>query len=220
MRRTTAFAAAVLVLTAGSIAIAQPAKQAEKPAAEPTLPGLTAEQMQACMDAMTPGEMHQHLAQGVGTWHGKMKMWMPGVEEPMESECVTTVREAMGGRFFLSETKGDMGPMGVFEGSGIYGYDNVGKEFQGVWYDVFGTGMATGTGELSSDGKTMTWSMTYNCPMRQGPVTMRHVERSTGKDSMVMELYAPDMVTGKETKMMEIKYTREGSASASATSGR
>lgn len=209
---------------AASIVIAQPGKDAKKPAhqekpampahapaaGQPELPpGMTPEDMQACMEAGIPGEMHAWLAEGVGVWEGTSKMWMGPDTEPVVSECTSTVTTMLDGRFIQCEIAGDMPGMGPFNGFGVYGFDNVSQQFQSTWMDNCGTGMMTGTGELSSDKKTLTWTFTYNCPMTKKPTIMREVERRTSKDSMTLEMYGTPPHGGKEYKMMEITFTRK-----------
>lgn len=215
INRTSGIAATLVLLAAGSIAIAQPAKKAETPTPSPE--EMMAICMQACAEAATPGPEHAHLAKGVGTWNGKVTMYMPGMD-PMKSECKTTITSKLDGRFVECATKGDMAEMGAFEGYGIYGFDNVSKQYTTIWYDSMGTGMAIGTGELSSDSKTMTWTLTYNCPVKKGPIQMRQIERVTGPDTMVLEMHGPNPLTGEVTKMMEIAYTRD-SAHAGVSGG-
>ena len=212
-----------LAAIAGSIALAQPAKD-KKPttpapaAAQPgemqLPPGMTKEDMQACMEAGTPGPNHKFLADAVGVWAGKSTMWMTPQAEPMKSECTSTITSIMDGRFTKCESSGDMPGMGPFNGFGLYGYDNVAKKFQSTWIDNCGTTMMQGTGELSSDGKTLTWNYTGTCPIQKKPIVVRQIETRNGKDSMTLTMYGPDK-TGKEFKMMEIVFTRRaGSASA------
>lgn len=199
---------------------AAPDKDAAKPAdhAMQLPPGMTEADMQACAQAATPGPMHEYLAKGTGVWQGKTKMWMtPEMTEPMTSECTSTVTLVMDGRFMKCEMAGEMPGMGPFNGFGIYGYDNVSKKFQGTWCDNMGTGMMTGTGELSSDEKTLTWTYNYNCPIKKGPATMREVQKRTGPDSMTMEMFGADPKSGKEFKMMEISFTRKPGATPTAT---
>jgi len=119
-----------------------------------------------------------------------------------------TIVPLIDGKFTKCEWSGDMPGMGPFNGLGIYGYDNVGKKFQSTWIDNMGTAMMQGTGELSSDGKTLTWNMQYTCPITQKPTVMREIERITGKDTRVMEMHGVDPKSGKEYKMMEITMTR------------
>ncbi len=211
MRNRVLLAVAGVAVVAGSMVIAQPGKEA-KPAGQPEMqlpPGMTMEDVQACMEAATPGEMHAWLAEGEGEWTGQSKMWMAPGTEPMVSECTSTVTPMMDGRFIQCEIESEMPGMGPFNGFGIYGFDNVSEQFQSTWVDNFGTGMMTGTGELSSDKKTLTWTFTYNCPVTKKPTVMREIERRTGPDTMVLEMYGTTPGTKEEFKMMEISFTRK-----------
>lgn len=210
----------VLSLTAPFV-LAEPAKDAKSGAAsnQPEMklpPGWTPDDMKACMDAAAPGKMHQYLASAVGTWHGKNKMWMAPDTDPMNSEGVSTFTPMMDGRFVKCEMSGEMPGMGPFNGFAIYGFDNVSQKFQCTWVDNMGTGMMTGTGELSSDGKTLTWSFNYNCPVTKKPITMREIETMTGPNSKTVEMFGIEPKSGKEFKMMEMAMTRKGDAGGSA----
>jgi hypothetical protein len=216
MTRTRLFAPVLLCLTAlalilGSIAAAEQAKDAKAPGQpEPKLPpGWTEDDMKACMAAATPGKQHEYLAKQAGTWHGKTSMWMPGASEPMKSECTSTVTSIMDGRYIKAEIKGDMPGMGPFSGLGLYGFDNVSQKFNSTWLDNQGTGMMSGAGELSADGRTLTWNYSYNCPITRKPVIMREVETATGENTKTLEMFGPDPKTGKEYKMMSIEFTRK-----------
>lgn len=234
MTRTRCCLSLVTVALAASFSLAQPPKdtkpaatppakdakatQPAKPGDKPALPpGMSEADMQACMAAAQPGPNHEFLAKAAGTWSGKCKMWMAPGTEAAASDCTAAVTSFMDGRFTRVEVAGDMPGMGPFTGFGICGYDNVVKKFQQTWTDNCGTGMMTGTGELSADGRTLTWTMTGNCPIRKAPISMRQVEKRTGNDAMHMEMWGPDLATGKDFKMMEIDYTRTAKAPATAT---
>src|SRR4051812_44509940 len=60
-------------------------------------PGWTMEDMQACTVAGTPGKMHEYLADGVGTWTGKSKMWMAPGTEAMTSQCTSKITSILDG---------------------------------------------------------------------------------------------------------------------------
>ena len=219
---------AAIITAAGSLAIAQQPKDkptpksptaTAPPSEQPHLPrGWTEADMQACIEAGTPGPMHAHLAESIGIWNGKTTMWMGPDSEPLKSECVTTISPMMDGKFIKVETKGEMPGMGPFNGFGLYGYDNVSEKFQSTWIDNMGTGMMIGTGDLSSDGDTLTWNFTYNCPIAKKPVKMREVERRTGKDTATLEMFGTDPKSGKEYKMMEIAMTRVPGSAARLSS--
>ncbi|QEG33530.1 DUF1579 domain-containing protein [Bythopirellula goksoeyrii] len=172
-------------------------------------PGWTMEDMQAVMEAGTPGKMHERLAKDVGTWDCETTMWMVPDSEPMKSSGTATYTALMDGRFVKCEMDGEMPGMGPYHGLGIAGYDNVSKEFVSNWLDNHGTGIMNGTGELSSDGKTLTWEYTGNCPVTKQPIVMREVETVTGPNTKTMEMFGEDPKSGKEFKMMHIEFTKQ-----------
>jgi len=180
-------------------------------------PGMTPElmkEMEACIVAAQTGPMHEHLQSMVGTWEGKNKMWMTADAPPMETTSTARFASTLGGRFIHGDFTGPMPGMDEkFEGASIYGYDNVSKKFQVCWVDNMGTGMMTGTGELSPDKKVMTWTMKWNHPTR-GEVTFREVDTRISDDEHKMEMYGPGL-DGKEFKMMEIVSKRTSKAQPS-----
>ncbi len=205
-----------LVVVVGSIAIAESSQEA-KPAKQPEMklpPGWTEADMQACMLAGTPGKMHEHLAKGIGEWQGKTIMWMAPDTEPTTSACTFTVTSAMDGRFIKYKVAGEMPGMGPYKGMGIHGFDNVSKKFVSAWIDNHNTGIMSGLGELSSDGRTITWKYTCNCPLMGKPTEMREVEQVTGPNTKTFEMFGPDRKSGKEFKMMRIELTRKPTVQA------
>lgn len=209
---------------AGTLALAQGA-QTDKPKMPTTgkdalkappmelPPGMTPEDMkdmEACMLAATPGPQHAFLAEGVGTWKGRMQMWMKPGAEPMTFECVDVRTPMMDGRFVKTEVKSEMGDMGLFTGFGIVGFDNVSQKFVATWIDNFGTGIANGTGTRSSDGKSMEWTYSFNCPITKKPVSFRQVEKFIDPNTVSFEMFMTDPKTGKEFKSMQVDSKRVG----------
>jgi hypothetical protein len=211
--------APVLIVALGlvaivSIVIAEPSKDA-KTAGQPEMklpPGWTEDDMKACAMAGTPGKMHEHLAKSAGVWQAKTTMWMAPDTEPMTSEGSSKVKTIMDGRYIKCEMDGEMPGMGPYKGLGFYGYDNISKKFVSVWLDNHSTGIMQGTGELSEDGKTLTWKYTHNCPITGKPTVMREVETITGPDTRTLEMFGPDPKTGKEHRCMRIELTRKPGA--------
>jgi hypothetical protein len=192
-----------LAILAGAMAVADPPKEFKLP------PGWTEADFKAFVEAATPGAMHERLSQDVGEWEGKNTMWMGPGAEPIQSECTSTVTSLLGGRFTKCEMAGEMPGMGPYRGLAIHGYDNVSKTFVATWIDNMSTGFANGEGELSADGKTITWTFTGNCPVAKKPVTMRQVETVTGPGKKTLEMFGPEPKTGKEFKMMRIELTKK-----------
>ena len=165
--------------------------------------------MKACMLAATPGENQKRLTEDVGQWTGKCKTWMIPDAPPQESEVSSTVTSMFDGRYIKVDIDGEMAGMGPYKGMGIYGFDNVSQKFVATWIDTQSTGMMVGEGEISKDGKTLTWDFTFNCPLTKKPTKMREIETVTGPDTKTLEMFGPDPKTGKEHKMMSIELTRK-----------
>jgi hypothetical protein len=194
-----------------SLAIADASKDAAAAGkAENKLPpGWTEDDIKSCMVAGTPGKMHEHLAKDVGTWKGKTTMWMGPGAQPTKSECASTVTSIMDGRFIKVEMKGDMPGSGPFKGGGVYGYDNVSKKFVAAWIDNQSTGIMQGEGDLSDDGKTITWKFKFNCPITKKPQTMTEVDTITGPNTKELQMIGVDPKSGKRYQMMKIELARE-----------
>lgn len=210
-----------LALAAASLALAQDAKDRkpatppgqEKPAAgqEASLPpGWSQEEMQACIVAGTPGKMHEQLARSVGTWAGKTQMWMgPLASEPVQGQCSQTITSIMDGRYIKCEVTGELPGMGLFNGFGLTGYDNVSQKFVGSWIDNHSTGIMQGVGELSKDGKSIAWNFTTHCPLTKKPIVVRQIESYPDEKTQILEMFTTDPKSQKEYKCMRIEFTRK-----------
>jgi hypothetical protein len=219
------FTAAGLATALASLAVAEPKAKpaaqnqkatAKKPAAKDAAaapeaqlpPGWTPEDMQKFMAAATPGKMHEHLAKDAGVWVGKNTMWMAPGAPPIETESTTTISPLFDGRFIKVDMAGEFPGMGPYRGLAISGYDNITGKFVSTWVDNFSTSMAHGEGELSKDGKTLTWAYECNCPLTDKPTAMRQVETITGPNTKVMEMFGTEPKSGEEFKMMRIELTK------------
>jgi hypothetical protein len=192
----------------GTLAAADSAGTGDQPQMQ-LPPGWTADDMQACMVAGMPGEMHQQLAEGAGTWHGKTQMWMAPGTEPLSSECTSTVSPIMDGRFMKCKLAGVCPIMGEYNGLGLSGFDNVSQKFVSTWIDNHSSGVMVGEGELSSDGKVMNWEFTTNCPITKKPTVVRQIETTTGPNTKTLEMFGSDPKSGKDFKMMHIEFVKQ-----------
>ena len=172
-------------------------------------PGWTEADLQKCMVAGTPGAPHKRLAADIGEWTTQCTMWMAPGADAIKSEGSSTVTALLDGRFIHVEMKGEMPGMGPFHGYAIYGYDNVAKKFVSTWVDSMSTGMMTGEGKETEAGKSITWTYTGNCPITEGPVTMREIETNVDANTKTLEMWGPDPKTGKEFKSMAITLKRK-----------
>lgn len=163
------------------------------------------------MEMGTPRAEHRNLQSRVGTWDGHVKAWMMPGQPAEESTCTTTFTPMMDGRFLRSETRGNMlmgGHTMPFEGFGVYGFNNATGEYESTWCDNMGTMQMHFTGKASGDGRKIVTTSHFYCPMQKKNTSMREVETMTGPNTMMLEMYGPDMETGREYKMMQIDYTR------------
>lgn len=174
-------------------------------------PGWSMEDMQACMIAGTPGEMHQKLARHNGTWSGTNTMWMAPGSEPMTSKVSAKATTVMDGRYVQWNFDGEIPGMGPYHGLGYAGYDNAAGKFISTWLDNHSTGIMRGTGVLSNDGNTLTWTYEYFCPIRKSMATMREVQTYKGDDSITLEMFGADPKSGKDYQMMKIELKRGSS---------
>jgi hypothetical protein len=160
--------------------------------------------MQAWQESMTPGPMHEMLANKVGEWTAEVTMWMDPSQPPTTSEATTVCEAILGGRYFKSTHTGNM--MGMpFEGFEISGYDNVKKKFFNVWIDNMGTGIMMTEGSYDETSKTLTLTGQMADPMGTD-MNVREVIKVIDKDHSTFEMYI-DM-GDEEMKNMEIQYTR------------
>ena len=166
--------------------------------------GMDPAMMQAWQESMTPGPMHELLANRVGKWTAEVKMWMDPSQPPTTSQATTVCEPMLGGRYFKSVHTGDM--MGMpFEGFEISGYDNVKKEFFTIWMDNMGTGIMVSTGSYDEASGTFTFTGQMTEPMGT-EMNVREVIKVIDNDHSTFEMYV-DM-GGQEVKNMEINYTR------------
>lgn len=112
----------------------------------------------------TPNEYHKFLETLAGRWQANVKFWMEATSVPQESEGTSEANMVMGGRFLEQKFTGTF--MGQpFEGRGIYGYDNLRKEYTSIWFDNMATGIMTSAGGLDANKKVMTEEGSMSCPI-------------------------------------------------------
>ncbi|MES2773241.1 MAG: DUF1579 domain-containing protein [Bacteroidota bacterium] len=159
--------------------------------------------------AATPGAPHAILAKFDGDWVGETTMWMAPDAPPMKSPGSCNNKMVMGGRYQESTFKGDM--MGMpFEGKSTTGYDNVKKVYVSTWIDNMGTGIMTMEGTWDEATKTLAQSGKMICPANGKECNTRQTIKMVDDKTQIMEMWGPDMKTGKEYKNMEIKFTKKG----------
>ena len=175
---------------------------------EEWVPVDSATMMKGWMENMTPGPQHAMLAKSEGTWDAETTMWMADGAPPEKGKATSVNKMILGGRYLQINFKGQM--MGQpFEGSGVTGFDNTKKVFTNSWIDNMSTTPMMMEGTWDDATKTITSKGKMVCSANGKEMEMREVFKIVDDNTQVMEMYGPDMKTGKEYKTMEIKYTRK-----------
>ena len=167
---------------------------------------LFAQDQEAWTKYMTPGSVHQMMAESSGEWNSSVTMWMDPAQPPQKIDGSCTNEMIMGGRYLKSSQKSSM--MGMpFEGLMLLGYDNAKKEFTEVWYDNFGTGTSIFTGKYNDQDSTLHLSGTMVDASTGKEIQCREDMKFIDKDNQIMTMYV--MQDGKEVKNMEQILTRK-----------
>ncbi len=187
-------------------ALAQPPEKAVLKKIDPAQPAAQDAAMKAWMAAATPNENHKRLEPFVGVWDADVTATMDPARPAEHTKGETTQRWVLDGRFLLQEHSGTMMNM-PFKGLGLWGYDNVEKQYVGLWSDTMTTGYMSSAGQY--DEKTKSWTMlgSYKDPAGQTWKT-REVITVVSNDKNTFDFFqtGPD---GKESKAMSVVYTRK-----------
>lgn len=197
-----------IFIVAGAGAAISLAQNDTEPAKQGVMDKMHQEMMAKWQQYATPGEGHKALEPLVGNWDYTVTWWETPESQPMKSTGSSEVKWIMGGRYLEQTATGtSMGQ--EFHGMGLMGYDNMKKEYTGVWIDNMGTGMMTSTGTYDPATKTFTEKGTFSCPQDEGgEKSFRGVTTMTSADTYKYEMFVTGK-DGKEARMMEIVYTRK-----------
>lgn len=176
---------------------------------DPATCGMNDAEMKAMERMSAIGENHKLLEYMNGNWSTKTIHIDEKSQKPVaeaDGKCVST--PIMGGRFIKSDHTSTM--MGKpMEGTAISGYDNIGGNFVTTWIDNFSTHIMYSNGKYDAANKTFTYISTMDDPMNPGKkFDMKEVIKLVDKDKHVMTFFS--VKDGKESKFMEITYTRAG----------
>jgi hypothetical protein len=198
MRFSVSILVALFVLSLASPLMAKD-KKSEKPMDQQAM-------MELWKKMAMPGEPHKLFATLAGSWTTTSKEWMEPGKPPTESTGTAEIKMLLDGRFLYQEYNSQM--MGQpFSGIGIDAYDNMTKKYVTAWLDSMGTGIFIMEGTASADGKTITLKGSHPEP-GGGKMTHRAVWKIVDNNTQTFDMYGAHH-GDKETKMMEIVYTRK-----------
>ncbi len=197
------------VALAGALLTATPLLAQDKEAKPPN----EAEMMAKMMEYAQPGDNHKLLAQQVGTWDYKMKMWMAPEAPPTESTGVAVRKAIMDGRYFVTDVTSKFPMPGAdgkmhemdYQGMEVEAYDNVKQKFVASWIDNMGTALSLSEGTYDAASKTFTYIDEME-PMPGVKSKIRQTVKVEDKDHHVYSWFEDR--GGKDVKTIEIDYTR------------
>jgi hypothetical protein len=200
-------AGAVALWAAPALGQERPKQDDKKPAAGQEMTPEQKAMMEAMAKAGAVTENHKRLDYMVGEWTFASKCWMEPGAPPTESTGTCTTTAIYGGRYVISEHAGDF--MGQpFEGTACCGYDNTKGKYVTAWIDNMSTGIFTFEGTYDAATKTFTYTGEMDDCMSPGSkIRVREVIKVVDKDKHTFEWY--ETRGGKETKTMEMTYTRK-----------
>lgn len=175
---------------------------------EAWVPVDSATAMKTMMEYATPGKEQAAIAKTDGAWSAETTMWMAPDAPPMTSKGDVQNKMIMGGRYQQMTFKGNM--MGQpFEGQSVTGYDNARKVWTSSWIDNMSTGIMNMDGSWDEATKTFTYNTKMLCPANGKWCDIKETIKLIDDKNMLMEMWGPDMKTGKSYKNMEIKMVKK-----------
>lgn len=195
--------------SAGAQTAQAPAAPPPKPAAKAAAPGKPDEaaMMAAVAKAAEVTDNHKKLKSLVGKWQTTSRMWMNPDQPPVETKGTAEKRLVLGDRFVQEDFKGTA--MGKpFAGQGLTGYDNNKQKFTNTWGDTMSTALLTAEGTADASGKDLVLTGSAWCPVEKKNKNFRHVLHIESDKKHTLEMFDVG-ADGKETKTMEVVYTRK-----------
>ena len=173
--------------------------------APPKMSPEEAAMMAAYQKAGALGDVHAKLAKMAGTYDMSIRSWnSPGAQPTVDTGTATRTM-ALGGRVLVEDVKSQMHGQ-PFTGHGMHGYDNVSGKHWSTWNDSMSTGLMVSEGTCDGQG-ACTFTGSWNDPITKGKINARMTSKWTSPTVEVFEMFAPGP-DGKESKMMEITYTK------------
>jgi Protein of unknown function (DUF1579) len=153
-------------------------------------------------------EQMKLLAPMEGTFRTEVFFFM-GPGEPHKSTGTMINSWDVGGTFLKQHYTGDQsdGPFPAFTGRGYWGYNKVDERYEGFWIDNASTMMQHEQGQVDSTGRSWEMHSTFTHPETKQMCKKRTVFAIQDDDHNSMTTYM-EFVSGDETKVMEIRFTR------------
>ena len=210
--RALALAAAAAAFAA-TLSLAQPATRGEKPPPrggvqgardEGAVPNPVVEEMTRYT---TPGPQHQELAELVGRWTTRSRVWQSPDSKPIEFSGSAEYRPIFGFRFLELESAARIDG-NESRGLGIFGYDAFKEKYSFYYIHDSETQALYGFGERDTASAAITFTLAMDMPVsgeRGKPI--RAVLRRLSPNRHVFEMFEK-YLDDREWKVLEITYDR------------
>ena len=193
----------LVALPAASVLAQEKGKPAQDPKAEAM--------MAAYKKAGAVTENHKILEPFIGEWTTASKVWMDPGAPPIDCTGTASAKSIFDGRFIQSEHRGTF--MGeAFVGIATTGYDNLKQKYVSTYIENGSTAITWAEGTYDKATKTFTFAGQMDDPTAGAKVPFRFTEKLVDKDRIAFEWF--ETRDGKETRMMELTYTRKATGSA------
>lgn len=168
----------------------------------------TPDEMQAMVEAATPGPVHAQLMKLAGDYTVSMKFFAQPGAEPLESTGTATLKPILGGRFLEEENSGESFGQ-PYSGQRIYGYNKGSKQYEAIWIYTGSTAFLVLNGTSDDDGKTVRYSGAFLGPNGK-PQDIHVTVKQTDDDHFVVRM----MGSGPAdlAPVVETTYTRKSEA--------
>ncbi len=194
--RRRALLAALLLLPATAVFAQDRAPQ--KPEVEPDT--------HQTADATKPGPEQEFLAKRAGEYTRTVKFVAQPNADANASTGTSKISVALGGRFIVEENNDTVFGRPI-SGTRIYGFNNITKQYEGVWMYTGSTAMIFLTGTSGDGGKTIDLNgVTQN--LHGGKVPLHAIIRQVDDNQFVVTLMSTG-ADGKEAAFQETTYTRK-----------
>ncbi len=155
-----------------------------------------------------PGEHHDHLSAGIGSWDVVMKIWHSPNSPVMELFGTSESRWILGGRFVETRFHGQFMGQSI-DGLGIDGYDNQKQKYVGTWRDTLGTHTMVFEGACEGEGSTRTMVADFVDPASGKAMTNKGVTTMLDADTYRYESFLRERGSEVEFKNLELTARRQ-----------
>lgn len=155
-----------------------------------------------------PGENHKILERLLGVYKVETSFWSKPELPPYTSVGSSQFAAILGGRFIEERHSGSVGDR-LFEGVGLYGYDNALSHFSNTWTDSLNTSIISSIGRYDKERDLIVFKGPVYDPILEEEKDITTVLRFISANQFSVALYEEGR-RGALWKTVEMVYTKNG----------